>query len=334
MNSPSKSPTSISVTVLPVEVVCGWDELIGIAWTVGWCMGKKESTDDGRNSLSLSAMSVIRGENVKLMHIELNARAIGVRLVSSSNERRRKNNSKAYGPDAGSSESVRIGESEMHKSSALRIFKSNATCFASLHPSQEFSTTNTFNLPVSPFTDILVVEAKDVNFKKQSATYASQMEVWVGALKVGVIDQGYRARCSKTSKCKTEEAKGAASAAKGASASKAPKNPSKNQPKKGLDQDCGLFWVLSITPPSPSADAVNVSNPLLRIVRHPCGCHWSSLPTGSLGIGFYTTTVHVSAPFIKACVEPVMWGRIFHCIAAACKAKRCERHTPYLQTRR
>ena len=150
--------------------------------------------------------------------------------------------------------------------------------------------TRPFSLPLRASTTILRLRAVGIEAKKQSATYASQLDIYLDNMSLSIHNYGVPTKCSKTS---------------------------------FHTEDCQLFNVLTVSQKAPS-DFSNQQGPrrLLRIVKHPVGCHWIqeggiSAPTG---IGKKTLTVHVQAVDLTLNAEPMLFGRILHLIAAAKKS--------------
>jgi hypothetical protein len=120
--------------------------------------------------------------------------------------------------------------------------------------------TRPFSLPLPPKTTFLKLSVTSILLKKQSATYASQLDVYLDTLSLSVHNIGVPLK--------------------------------KTYPKDGLTidpEDSKLMTLVSIkqTSAAPSVPGAPLDMPsrLLRIVKHPVGCHWmcsheDAIPTG------------------------------------------------------
>ncbi|GMI17545.1 hypothetical protein TrLO_g14806 [Triparma laevis f. longispina] len=274
----SLAPISISITIPELRIRLSTDLLMQVSWLVGYILlqhSNKKENRDVTPSLSLTAFTLIMEENVHQLHLNATVPKIALEVTTPSVL---PNKNKDWFADFKTAEAAR-GEK-----------------LGQTYGPEKNEYTRPFNFPnLPPTTPILVIKANGIEAKKQSATYASQLDIYLDQLSVSMHNYGV------------------------------PHKHTKPEDNSFHTEGCDLFNVLQINQKVPSSDFArsNVSaRRLLRIVKHPVGCHWMQDGdiSSPMGIGKQTLTVHVQAVDLKVSSEPLLFGRVLHLIAASKKA--------------
>ncbi|GMH83022.1 hypothetical protein TrST_g613 [Triparma strigata] len=273
----SLAPISINITIPELTIRLSTDLLMQVTWLVGYMLLQHSDKKESKivtPSLSLTAFTLIMEENVHQLHLNATVPKISLEVITPSVTPKKSKDWFANWKSTCAARGEKLGQTYGPEMNAY---------------------TQPFNFPLPPSTPILVVRATGIEAKKQSATYASQLDIYLDQLSVSMHNYGV------------------------------PTKKSKPEDNSFHTEGCGLFNVLQINQKVPSSDFArsNLSaRRLIRIVKHPVGCHWIqdggiSTPTG---IGKQTLTVHVQAVDLKISSEPLLFGRALHLISASKKA--------------